>query len=327
MMTLNAIRLERKDCTMRAIEYDTFGGPEVLTLVEVPVPEPGPSQVRVAVKIAAVNGIDWKIREGHLGEQPMPQRPGVELAGVVDAAGPDAAVAVGDEVFGWAAAAATQVQGWDGGFPAGAYADYALAEVAIPKPAELTWTQAAALPVAGETALRGVGQLDVAAGEVLLILGGSGVVGSIAVQLAVARGATVIATAGDANADYVAALGATPVRYGDGLVQRVRDISPRVDAALDAAGLGGLEDLVSLRGGTDRIVSLADPAAFELGFPFDPGGPGDHNTGVLTELAELAVSGALHIRHSRSYPLPEAAQAQQFSATGHASGKITLDVG
>jgi len=311
---------------MRAIEYNTFGGPEVVRLVDAPVPAPAHGQVRMAVKVAAVNGVDWKIREGQLGQQPMPQRPGVELAGVVDAVGPDASVAVGDEVFGWAAAGATNVQGWDGGFPTGSYADFALAEVVIPKPADLAWTEAAALPVAGETALRGLRRIGVRAGEVVLIHGGSGVVGSIAVQLAVARGAFVIATTGDSNADYVASLGATPVRYGDNLVQTVRDISPHVDAALDAAGLGGLADLVTLCGGTERVVSLADPAAFDLNVPFDPGGPKDHNTAVLTELAELAVTGALSIRHSRSFPLAEAAAAQAFSATGHAGGKITLDV-
>jgi NADPH:quinone reductase-like Zn-dependent oxidoreductase len=105
---------------------------------------------------------------------------------------------------------------------------------------------------------------------VLLIHGGSGVVGSIATQLAVARGATVIATTGDLNANFVASLGATPVRYGPGLVQRVHQISPRVDAVLDAAGLGGLADMVTLRGGTERIVTFADPAAFDMGITFDP---------------------------------------------------------
>lgn len=311
---------------MRAIQYETFGGPDVLHLVEVPEPEPGPGQVRVAVKVAAVNGIDWKIREGQLGEQPMPQRPGVELAGVVAATGPNVSLDVGDEVFGWAAAGPTRVKGWSHGFPAGAYADYALAEIVIPKPAELSWSQAASLPVAGETALRGVRRLDLRPGEVLLIQGGSGVVGAIATQLAVAQGVTVIATTGDSNADYVASLGATPVRYGQGLVQRVRHISPRVDAVLDAAGLGELADLITLRGTTERIVSVADPGALEQGIPFDGGGPSGHSTGVLTELARLAVTGALQIRHSRSYPLTQAAQAQQFSATGHAGGKITLDV-
>lgn len=312
--------------TVRAIQYAAFGGPEVLQLVDVPMPDPGPGQVRIAVKVAGVNGIDWKLREGQLGDQSMPQRPGVELAGIVDATGPDASVQVGDEVFGWSASGPTHVEGWSGGFPAGAYADYALAEIVIPKPTELSWTAAASLPVTGETALRGVRKLDVQPREVLLIQGGSGVVGSIAIQLAVARGATVIATTGDSNADYVASLGATPVSYGDGLVERVRHISPHVDAALDAAGHGGLDDLVTLRGGTERILSLADPAAFEKGFTFDPGGPEGHNVDVLDQLADMAVAGSIQIRHSRSYPLAEAAQAQKFSATGHAGGKITLDI-
>lgn len=312
---------------MRAIEYDTFGGPEVLKVTEVPIPEPAHGQVRVAVKVAAVNGIDWKIRQGYLGEQSMPARPGVEFAGVVDAAGPHAAAAVGDEVLGFSAPSAIQVQGWGGGFPGGAYADYVLAEVVTHKPAALGWTEAAALPVAGETALRGVRRLDIGSGEVLLIHGGSGVVGSLAVQLAVARGATVIATTGDSNAEYVSSLGAIPVRYGEGLVGRVRAITPRIDAVLDAAGFGGLDDLLTLRGSSDRILSLADPAAFDLGIPFDPGSPADHNVDVLSELAGLASAGDLRIRHARSYPIIEAARAQEFSATGHASGKITLDVG
>src|ERR1700761_9465845 len=185
---------------MRAIQYDTFGGPEVLQLVNVPIPEPGPGQVRVAVKAAGINGIDWKIREGHLGDQVMPQGPGVELAGGVEAPGPDAGVELGEEVFGWAASGSTHVEGWGDGFPGGAYAEYVLAEVVIPKPTELSWTEAAGLPVAGETALRGVRRIGIRPGDVVLIHGGSGVVGSLAVQLAVALGATVIATTGDSNA-------------------------------------------------------------------------------------------------------------------------------
>jgi NADPH:quinone reductase-like Zn-dependent oxidoreductase len=311
---------------MRAIEYDVFGGPEVLRLVDVPLPEPGPGQVRVAVKVAAVNGVDWKIREGQMGEQSMPQRPGVELAGIVDAAGPGTSVEVGDEVFGWAAPGTTQVPGWDGGFPAGAYADFALAEVVIPKPAELSWTDAASLPVAGETAVRGVHWLDLQPDEVVVIQGGSGMVGSIAVQLAVARGATVIATAGPSNADYVRSLGAIPVPYGDEMVERVRQISPRVDAALDAAGLGALTDLITLRGGTERVVSLADPAAFDVGLPFLPGGPEGHNVRVLGELAAMVLNGAVQLRQAKSFPLSEAAAAQALNATGHAGGKLTIDV-
>lgn len=312
---------------MRAIEYDTFGGPEVLQLVDVPIPEPGPGQVRVAVKVAAVNGVDWKIRNGSLGEQPMPQRPGVELSGIVDAVGPAATLEVGQAVFGWAHAGATNVPGWDSGFPTGAYADYVLAETVVSKPDELSWVQAASLPVAGETALRGVRRLRLQPGEVVLIQGASGVVGAIAVQLALKQGAVVIATASDAQMDYVASLGAIPVHYGDGLADRVRALCPRIDAALDAAGLGGLDDLIALRAGTERIVSLSDPASIAQGVPFDSGGPDGHNQPVLRELADMAVAGTVHVRHARSYDLTDAAQAQHLSATGHAGGKVTLKVG
>jgi NADPH:quinone reductase-like Zn-dependent oxidoreductase len=307
---------------MRAIQYDTFGGPEVLQLVEVPVPEPGPGQVRVAVWVAGVNGVDSKIREGELGDQPMPQRPGLELSGVVDAAGQDAPARVGDEVFGWTVTGDALINLPFGG----AYAEYALADIVSPKPATLPWTDAASLPVAGETALRGLRLLDVRPGEVLLVHGGSGVVGAAATQFAIAGGITVIATTGDANADYVASLGASPVRYGEGLVERVRSISPRVDAVLDAAGFGVLPDSITLRGGPERIVTLADPGAFDMGITFSPGEPSDHNIGVLSELADKATAGELRIRHARSYSLTEAAQAQQVNAAGHAGGKITLEV-
>ena len=183
------------------------------------------------------------------------------------------------------------------------------------------------LPVVGETAQRGIAWLDPKTDEVVLILGGSGVVGSIAVQLAVARGATVIATAGEANQEFVASLGATPVVYGDGMVDRVRDVTEQVDAVLDAAGMGGLEGAVILRGGTDRVVTVADPTAMEMGIHFDPGDPKGHNVDALRKLADAALSGALRVRAAASFPLAEAAKAQELSATNHAGGKITLDVG
>lgn len=311
---------------MRALEYTEFGGPDVLKLVEVPLPEPGPGQVRIAVKFAAVNAVDWKIREGRLGEQFMPQRPGVEVAGIVDAAGPNAAVKVGQEVFGWTASGSTQVPGWAGGFPAGGYADFAVAEVVIAKPTAMSWAEAASLPVAGETAVRGLHWVDPQPGEVVLVQGGSGMVGSIVVQLAVARGATVIATAGHTNADFVQSLGAIPVPYGQDMLAAVQEVSPRVDAAIDAAGLGGLAELIALRGGTERVVSLADPGAAQAGLPFLPGGPDGHNVRVLGELADMVLTGAVRQRPAKIFPLTEAAAAQRFNATGHAGGKVLLDV-
>lgn len=119
---------------MRAISYSQFGGPEVLTLVDVPVPAPAGAQVRVAVRAAGVNPIDWKIRSGTMSRTAtFPTIPGLEIAGVVDAVGPDAAgFAVGDEVFGWS--------------DSGGYAEYALATAVAAKPATLDWSQAVEHP-------------------------------------------------------------------------------------------------------------------------------------------------------------------------------------
>ncbi len=298
---------------MRAIQFGEFGGPDVLRTDEVEQPEPTSGQVRVAVRVAGVNPADCKIRAGEMGEPALPHRPGLEMSGVVDAVGQDAAFSVGDEVFGWA-------QG-------GSYADYALGGVLVSKPDDLDWRDAAALPVAGEAALRGLRLLHPQPGEVLLVHGASGVAGAIATSFAVQRGVTVIGTGGEANAEYIASLGATPVRYGQGLVDRVRTVSSRVDAVFDAAGGGALPDSVTLRGETtERIVTIADPAAFDLGITFSSGNAGDKNADVLTELANSARNGSLPLRHANSYPLVEAARAQQEVATGHSGGKVTLRV-
>ncbi|MEV0245604.1 NADP-dependent oxidoreductase [Nocardia sp. NPDC050712] len=240
---------------MRAIAFDEFGGPEVLRPVEIPVPEPTGDQVRVAVRAAAVNASDWKTRSGILtfGDNRFPQYPGWEVAGTVDALGPDArGFAVGDEVFGW-----TQ---------AGGYAEYALSSALARKPAGLDWADAVALPIAVNTAAKVLAMLRVRAGETLLVNGASGVVGSMAVQLAVAAGVTVIGTACERNQDLVRALGAIPTTYGDGLADRVWALAPHgVDAVFDTAQHGGLPAAIALRGDTGRIIAIADFAAAQLG--------------------------------------------------------------
>ena len=299
---------------MRAMQFNEFGPAGHLRVAEAPVPEPGPGQVRVAVRAAGVNPIDWKIRSGIMtATHPvdLPHVPGIELAGVVDAVGEGAEFAPGDEVFGWS--------------DSGAYAEYALATVVAAKPAELSWADAAALPVAGETALRGLRVLDVAAGDTLLVNGASGAVGSLAVQFAVARGAVVIGTTGAAGDDHVRSLGAVPVRYGAGLADRVRAAAAKVDAVFDAAGFGALPDAIELRGGTDRIVTIADPAAFELGIEFSGGGP--HESALLADLASQVTAGKLRITRAASHPLDGAAEAHRLSETGHSGGKITLEIG
>ncbi|MFI5557714.1 NADP-dependent oxidoreductase [Amycolatopsis japonica] len=296
---------------MRAITITQYGEPDVLQLTDAPVPEPGPGQVRVAVKAAGVNPIDWKIRSGAMAEvRPVdfPHILGLELAGVVDAVGEGAGFAVGDEVFGWS--------------ETGTYAEYALASTVIRKPAGLSWAEAAALPITGETALRVLGELEVKPGETVVIHGASGQVGRIATQAAVALGATVIGLAGASSLDEVKALGAVPVQYGDGWVPRVRSAAPDgVDAVFDAAGFGVLGDSVELLGSPDRLITIADPAAYAQGLKFSAGG--EETQAVLEDL----VARGLKLKLGSSYALADAASAHRESATGHAGGKITLTFG
>ncbi|OXM46862.1 NADP-dependent oxidoreductase [Amycolatopsis alba] len=293
---------------MRAITITEYGDTDVLKSAGVPVPVPGTGQVRVAVKAAGVNPIDWKIRTGAMAEVlpvEFPHILGLEFAGVVDAVGEGAGFAVGDEVFGWP--------------DTGTYAEYALASAVARKPAGLSWAEAAALPVAGETALRVLGELEVKPGETLVLHGASGQVGRVATQAAVALGATVIGLAGASSLDEVKALGAVPVEYGDGWVSRVRSVAPDgVDAVFDAAGFGVLSDSVELLGSTDRLITIADPAAYAQGLKFSAGG--EQTPAVLEDL----VSRGLKLKLGSAYALADVAEAHRESATGHASGKITL---
>ncbi|MFG2729248.1 NADP-dependent oxidoreductase [Streptomyces canus] len=298
---------------MKAILFDRFGGTDVLHEADIEVPQPGPEQIRVRVRAAGLNALDGKIRSGAMEAAfptPLPAVPGAELAGVVDALGEGVQdVKVGDEVLGWS--------------DTGSYAQYALATTVALKPAGLDWQHAVALPVASETAERVLDLLDVAAGETVLMHGAAGAVGTLAVQLATARGARVIATAGPANQDYLTSLGATATLYGEGLVERVRALAPDgVDAVFDLAGKGALEDSIALRGGTERIVTIADFRAHQLGITFSSGGR-QRSAARLAELAQDAATGKL-VTTVTAYPLPQAATAQQVSDAGHGRGKLVL---
>ena len=296
--------------------FDTFGGPEVLHLADVPVPDPGPGQVRIRVQASGVNPVDSSIRSGAMQAvfpTALPAIPGIDVAGVVDAIGEQVTdVAVGDPVVGWADR------------PAGSYAEYALASQVARIPAGLSFASAATLPTAGEAAERGLDLLGVQAGDTVVIHGASGSVGTIAVQLAVARGATVIGTASEDNQDYVRSLGAIPVLYGEGLVDQVRAWSQQVDAVLDVAGQGALPDSIVLRGGTGRIITISDPAAANLGVTFSAGTPKDWSTRDLAGWAELAARGDLTTTVAGTYPLERAADAQRVSQAGHVRGKLVL---
>jgi NADPH:quinone reductase-like Zn-dependent oxidoreductase len=295
-----------------AVVYDQTGPADVLRLREVPTPSPEPDQVRIAVRAAAVNPIDWKIRSGAFGQVQLPKVPGSDVAGVVDDVGAGVAdVAVGDMVFGFAVG--------------GSYRTHALAEQVVRKPAGMSWEVAAALPVAAETAWRVLDLLDVVAGDTLLVHGAAGSVGGVAVQFAAARGARVIGTASERHHDYLRRLGVTPTVYGDGLVARARQLAPGgIDAVFDAAGRGALPASIELRGGTtDRIVTIADPDASAYGVTFSGGG-GQRSLAGLREAARLHEAGALTLPIRASYPLGEAAAAHRASEEGHGRGKIVL---
>ncbi|WP_344424025.1 NADP-dependent oxidoreductase [Amycolatopsis minnesotensis] len=299
---------------MRAIQFTEFGGPEVLKVADVPIPEPGPGQVRVAVRAAGLNPLDTKLRSGAMaammGVEP-PHVPGFDVAGVVDAVGEGAAFSVGDEVFGWS--------------DTGSYAEYALATRIARKPAEVSWEIAAGIPTVAETAVRGLRVIGAEAGDVVLIHGASGGVGRIAVQLALAAGATVVGTGGQAKLADIRSLGARAVTYGEGLVERVREIAPEgIDAVFDTTGYGVLPDSITLRGGTERIVTIADAGAADLGIPFT--GSGDQTGELLDRLAAQLVDGSLVLATGTSYPLADAAEAHRESESGHPAGKLTITV-
>lgn len=298
-----------------AISYAQFGGPEVLTLTEVSLPEPAAGQVRVAVRAAGVNPMDVGIRSGALSKVfpvQFPVVPGADFAGVVDALGTEVTdLAVGDEVFGTAST--------------GAYAQYALATSPQRKPAALSWELAACLPTVGETALRVLAHLDLKAGETLLIHGAGGSVGAAATQLAVSRGVTVIGSVAQNDFESVRALGAVPVLYGEGLPDRVRALAPNgVDAVLDTAGAGLLPVSIELASGPERVITIVDHSASLYGARMSGADPSDRYPNALPELAELAASGTLQIALWRSYPLTEAATAHADLEAHRNHGKIVL---
>ncbi|HEY9376532.1 MAG TPA: NADP-dependent oxidoreductase, partial [Jiangellaceae bacterium] len=197
---------------MRALQYEEYGDPEVLRVVDVAEPHAGPGQIRVAVKAVGINPVDWKARSGRFKGR-LPAITGSDVSGVVDEVGDGVTdVSIGGEVFGFALS--------------GGAAQYALLRNYALKPAGMSFEEAAALPVPVETAVRVLDMLGLSPGKRLLINAAAGGVGSAAVQLARARELTVIGTASPNNHDYLRSLGATPTTYGDGLAARVKELAP-----------------------------------------------------------------------------------------------------
>jgi len=297
-----------------AVVLTQYGPPDVLVWSDVRMPQPGPGQVRIRIKAAGISPTDPKIRRGDLKAVfPLPPNAvlGFEAAGVVDALGPSVSgVKVGDEV-------ASLLLGLGG------YGEYALASSWTLKPPNVSWSDAAALPASAEAAVGILKQLGVSRGETLLILGAAGSVGMIATQLAVSRGVTVIGAASPRDHDLVRDLGGVPVGYGAGLARRVRDISASVDAVLDAAGKGELQDAITLAGGPERVMTLADEHAADLGVAFSVGTP-DRAPEALDQTMPLLASGALRLRRQRHLPMRDAAEAHRRLENGQAHEKLVL---
>jgi NADPH:quinone reductase-like Zn-dependent oxidoreductase len=298
---------------MRALQFSTYGGPEVLDWAEAPEPHAGPGQIRITVRAASVNPIDWKTIGGALsGGKPMEGTGylGADAAGVVDEVGEEVTgVAVGDEVFG--RGPNTQ-------------AEYAVLDAWAAKAPSIDWAVAAAAGVAGETSERGLRLLDVTAGDTLFVDGGAGGVGAVAVQMALARGAKVIASASEANHDYLRELGAIPVRYGEGVAERVRDAAGGpVDAVFDVAGKTPVQDLISLAPEPSQVVTIANYAAGQAGARVTGGGADSRPMEALAQVAELLAQNQLVIK-VQTFPFDRAAEAYRISQSGHVRGKLVL---
>lgn len=297
---------------MKAVQFSRFGGPEVLEIVDLPNPHPGPGEVRIAVRAAGVNASDWKKRKG-LMDQELPQTLGYEAAGIVDEVGEGVRdVAPGDRVFGFCPDGAAQAQ-------LALLSDYA------PIPPSLDFAAAAAVPSAVETAARALDQLGVDRGSTVLINGASGSVGSVAVQLAVARGASVIGTGSPARHELLRSLGARPVAYGNGMAERVRTLAPDgVDFALDVAGSGVLPELIELAGGPDHVITVADFAGAQRhGVRFSRGDSG-RAIYVLSQIGDLIESGHFSLPVAQTFPLRDVAEAHRVGEAGQVRGKLVL---
>ncbi|MFD1505850.1 NADP-dependent oxidoreductase [Georgenia yuyongxinii] len=303
----------------RVLVFREYGGPETQELVERDVPEPGAGEVRVAVRAAGVNPADWKRRSGRFGTKiALPAPMGLELAGVVESVGADVAgLEVGDAVLG------VPARGW------GALAEHTIAraEDLVPKPAAVSFVDAAALPVAGATAYDVVHQVPLGPGATLLVTGAGGGVGVIAVQLAVAvLGLRVIGTGSEAKRALLEELGAVFVASGPGVADRLVAAAPDgVDAVVDLVGGEALREAARLAREPAAVVSTADPAgARELGGAGVVRHPTRESLGAL--LGHV-VAGHVRPRVSGVFPLERVAEAVAAVETGHATGKVVVEIG
>jgi enoyl reductase len=303
----------------RTVVFDAYGDPDVLHIVEADPPVPETGQVRVAVKAAGVQPFDCLFRSGAAHPwmpAKFPQRLGNEFAGVIDAIGPGVTgFSVGEEVLGWALFMA--------------YADHVLVspQQILRSPVGLSWPEAGVMSASGQTASTAISALGIGDGDTFLIHAAAGGVGSFGIQIANALGARVIGTASERNHDYLHSLGAIPVAYGEGLVERVRAVAPKgVSAALIAVNTEEAVrtslELVSQR---DRVGAVAFvPLADKLGIRRIST---ERSATRLAALLALYTAGKLEVHIQQTFPLTQAPDAHRVMERGHVRGKLAFTTG
>ncbi len=303
----------------RAVRFDKYGGLDVLQVVEVPRPTPGPGKVLVRVKAAGINPGEASIRKGLFADRwpsTFPSGQGSDFAGIVEDVGPGVGnVAVGDEVIGFTNDRSSQ-------------AELVLVDAGnlVPRPANVSWEQAGALFVAGTTAYAAVRSVALSAGDTVVVSGAVGGVGSIAVQLAKNAGAKVIGLAGDANHKWLTDHGIIPVTYGDGVEDRIRIVSGgKVDAFIDTFGGGYVELALKLGVAPNRIDTIIDFAAAAKYGVKTEGNYEVASADVLAQLAGLLAAGRLEIPIAKVYPLADVRDAYRELEQRHTRGKIVLE--
>jgi NADPH:quinone reductase-like Zn-dependent oxidoreductase len=302
----------------RAVRFEQYGGVDVLKVVDVEDPAPGPGQLLVRVKAAGINPGESKIREGLLHERwpaTFPSGQGSDLAGVVEAVGDEVqGFHPGDEVIGFTHNRASQAE-----------RVVIEAENATPRPAGVPWEVAGALFVAGATAWAAVRAVSLSDGDTVVVSGAAGGVGSLAVQLAARTGATVIGLASEHNHEWLRARGVTPVTYGDGVAERIREAAPQgVDAFIDTVGAPYVELALELGVSPDRIDTIADFAAVARHGVKAEGNMAGASAQTLAELAALIDEGALEVPIAATYPLDQVREAYAELERNHTRGKIVL---
>ncbi|GAA4494443.1 NADP-dependent oxidoreductase [Actinoallomurus oryzae] len=303
----------------KAVRFQQYGGIEVLRVVEVDRPVPGPGQVLVRVVVAAINPGEVHIRTGALHDRwpaTFPSGEGSDLAGIVAETGAGVeGFAIGDEVIGFTDNRAS-------------HAEFVVVEAAdlIPRPADVPWEQAGTLYVAGTTAYAAVRAVAAGPGDTVVISGAAGGVGSIAVQLARHTGATVIGLASEGNHEWLAAHGAIPVSYGEGVADRIRAAADggKIDAFIDTFGADYVEMALDLGVVPERIDTITDHRATEKYGVKTDGNSAAGNAQVIAELAALIGAGRLEIPIAATYPLEEVRDAFRELERGHTRGKIVL---